>query len=165
MAAHDGRVAAEQLAAGGRVRRGGGARAHALPAVRSACAVGGVDVAAVHTLVAEGPAGEAEGVPHDTLFWTQDHYRVVRHEGWKLQRNGPDDEFAWLFDLASDPTEQRNLAKERPDKVRELDTLLAAHLAEQAPPRWDSNVSMAISVDKHLNQPESPEDEVIYYPN
>jgi len=109
--------------------------------------------------------GEAEGVPHDTLFWTQDHYRVVRHEGWKLQRNGPNDEFVWLFDLANDPTEQRNLAKERPNKVAELDALLAAHLAEQAPPRWDSNVSMAISVDKHLNQPESPEDEVVYYPN
>ena len=109
--------------------------------------------------------GEAEGVPHDTLFWTQDHYRVVRHKGWKLQRNGPNDEFVWLFDLANDPTEQRNLAKERPDKVIELDALLAAHLAEQAPPRWDSNVSMAISVDKHLNQPESPEDEVVYYPN
>jgi uncharacterized sulfatase len=109
--------------------------------------------------------GEAEGVPHDTLFWTQDHYRVVRHEGWKLQRNGPDDEFVWLFDLANDPTEQRNLAEERPDKVAELDALLAGHLAEQAPPRWHSRASMAISIDKHLKQPESPHDEFVYYPN
>jgi len=54
--------------------------------------------------------GEAEGVPHDTLFWTQDHYRVVRHQGWKLQRDGPNDEFVWLFDLNHDPTEQTNLA-------------------------------------------------------
>ncbi len=109
--------------------------------------------------------GEADGVPHETLFWTQDHYRVVRHRGWKLQRNGPDDEFVWLFDLENDPTEQRNLAAERPDKVAELDALLAAHLAEQVPPRWPSRASNPISVDKHLNQPESPDDEYVYYPN
>ncbi len=109
--------------------------------------------------------GEADGVPHDTLFWTQDHYRVVRHQGWKLQRNGPNDEFVWLFDLENDPTEQRNLADERPDKVAELDVILAAHLAEQVPPRWSSRASGAISIDKHLNEPEAPDDEYVYYPN
>ncbi len=108
---------------------------------------------------------EADGVPHETLFWTQDHYRVVRHRDWKLQRSGPNDEFVWLFDLASDPTEQRNLASARPEKVAELDAILAAHLAEQAPPRWSSRGAGAISIDKHLNQPESPDDEYIYYPN
>jgi arylsulfatase A-like enzyme len=109
--------------------------------------------------------GTDEGVPHETLFWTQDHYRVVLHQGWKLQRNGPDDEFVWLFDLNEDPTEQRNLADQRADKVRELDALLAAHLAEQIPPRWDSRGSGAISIDKHRNEPESPDDEFVYYPN
>lgn len=107
----------------------------------------------------------ADGVPHETLFWTQDHYRVVRHEDWKLQRSGPTDEFVWLFDMAADPTEQNNLAGERPDKVAELDAVLAAHLAEQAPPRWPSRAAAAISIDKHLNQPESPDDEFVYYPN
>jgi arylsulfatase A-like enzyme len=109
--------------------------------------------------------GSAPGVPHETLFWTQDHYRVVLHRGWKLQRNGPNDEFVWLFDLNEDPTEQNNLAEERPDKVRELDAILAAHLAEQVPPRWSSLGSGPISIDKHLNEPESPHDEFVYYPN
>jgi arylsulfatase A-like enzyme len=109
--------------------------------------------------------GEADGVPHETLFWTQDHYRVVRHRGWKLQRSGPNDEFVWLFDLENDPTEQRNLAGERPEKVAELDAILAAHLAEQVPPRWSSRASAPISIDKHLNEPEAPEDEYVYYPN
>ena len=109
--------------------------------------------------------GEAEGVPHDTLFWTQDHYRVVRHQGWKLQRDGPNDEFVWLFDLNHDPTEQTNLADERPDKVAELDALLASHLAEQVPPLWSSRGSSPISIDKPLNAPESPDDEFVYYPN
>ena len=39
--------------------------------------------------------GEAEGVPHETLFWTQDHYRTVRHRDSKLQRSGPNDEFVY----------------------------------------------------------------------
>ena len=50
---------------------------------------------------------QAAGVPHETLFWTQDNYRVVLHQGWKLQRSGPNDEFLWLFDLNEDPTEQK----------------------------------------------------------
>ena len=109
--------------------------------------------------------GTAEGVPHETLFWTQAYYRVVLHQGWKLTRDGPNDEFLWLFDLNEDPTEQRNLAEDRPDKVRELDALLAAHLAEQVPPLWDSRGSGAIAIDKHRNEPESPDDEFVYYPN
>jgi arylsulfatase A-like enzyme len=110
-------------------------------------------------------AGEASGPPHETLFWTQDNYRVVRHQGWKLQRSGPNDDFVWLFDLNADPTERENLAADRPDKVRELDTILAAHLAEQVPPRWPARGSNPISIDKHLNEPESPDDEFVYYPN
>ena len=109
--------------------------------------------------------GETGGAPHETLFWTQDNYRVVLHQGWKLQRSGPNDEFLWLFDLNLDPTEQDNLADARPDKVRELDALLAAHLAEQTPPRWPHRASNPVSIDKHLNQPESSDDEYIYYPN
>ena len=38
-------------------------------------------------------------------------------------------------------------------------------LAEQVPPRWDSRGSGAIAIDKHRNEPESPDDEFVYYPN
>ena len=109
--------------------------------------------------------GDQPNPPHETLFWTQDHYRVVLHQGWKLQRSGPDDDFLWLFHLAEDPTEQVNLAQTRPDKVAELDALLAAHLAEQAPPRWPHRTSNPIAIDKHVNQPLADDDEFIYYPN
>ena len=109
--------------------------------------------------------GKTEGVPHETLFWTQDHYRTVRHRDWKLARSGPNDEFVWLFDLESAPTEQKNLADARPDKVAELDALLTAHLAEQVPPRWASRASAPISIDKHVNEPEARDDEYVYYPN
>ena len=109
--------------------------------------------------------GEAEGVPHETLFWTQDNYRVVLHQGWKMQRNGPNDEFLWLFNLNDDPTEQVNLASERPDKIEELDAILTAHLAEQVQPRWPHRGSYPVSINKHLNEPEAPDDEYAYYPN
>jgi len=109
--------------------------------------------------------GSAAGVPHETLFWTQDNYRVVRHQGWKLQRSGPNNEFLWLFNLNEDFTEQVNLADQRPNKVAELDALLSAHLSEQAIPRWPHRASNPIAIDKHLNQPENPGDEFIYYPN
>jgi uncharacterized sulfatase len=109
--------------------------------------------------------GETAGTPHDTLFWTQDHYRVVRHRGWQLQRNGPNDEFLWLFNLDEDPAEQVNLARVMPDKVRELDALLAAHIAGQAPARWAHRASTPVAIDKHLNEPESDDDEFVYYPN
>ena len=109
--------------------------------------------------------GEAEGVPHDTLFWTQDNYQVIRHEGWKLQLSGPNKEFTWLFNLNEDPTEQVNLAAQRADKVEALSLLLSTHLAEQATPRWPHRSSNPIAIDKHLNQPEEISDEFVYYPN
>ena len=109
--------------------------------------------------------GKADGVPHETLFWTQDHYRVVLHRGWKLTKNGPADEFVWLFDLNEDPTEQHNLAQSRPEKVAELNDLLDAHLAEQVPPLWPSVAAMPIAIDKHLNEPEEADDEFVLYPN
>ncbi len=67
--------------------------------------------------------------------------------------------------MNEDPTEQTNLADERPEKVAELDAVLAAHLEEQVPPRWSTRASSPISIDKHLNEPESPGDEFVYYPN
>ena len=43
--------------------------------------------------------------------------------------------------------------------------LIDVDLAEQVPPRWQSRGASPISIDKHRNQPEAPDDEFIYYPN
>ena len=64
--------------------------------------------------------------PHAALFWQSGHYRVVRHGDWKLQVSERPAK-QWLFDLAADPTEQHNLAGERPQVVAELAALLDAH--------------------------------------
>lgn len=80
-------------------------------------------------------SGGAKPLPRRSLFWHFPHYRgpdvapysIVRSGGWKLIRwyEGPTVE---LFHLADDPSESRNLAASLPDRVRELDAELAAHL-------------------------------------
>jgi arylsulfatase A-like enzyme len=108
--------------------------------------------------------GEAQGEPHDTLFWREGHHQSVQHKGWKLIRAARPDK-RWLFNLAIDPTEQVNLAASRPDKVAELEALLDAHNAEQAEPLWPSVLDGPQLIDKHGGQPYEEGDEYIYWPN
>ena len=70
-----------------------------------------------------------------------------------------------MFNLAVDPTEQNNLASERPDKVAALEALLAAHNAEQATPMWPSVIQNAQLIDKPGGVPYEEGDEYIYWPN
>lgn len=108
--------------------------------------------------------GDAEGDPHDALFWRSGHYQVVLADGWKLQR-ADRPERTWLFHLESDPTEQQDLAAQRPDKVAALSRLLDAHNAAQAEPLWPSLAELPILIDKHLAEPQDPSDEYVYVPN
>ena len=109
-------------------------------------------------------AGEAAGAPHERLFWRTGGYQVVLADGYKLQVSDPPGK-TWLFHLASDPTEQRNLAGAAPERVAALKQLPAEHNAEQAPPRWPSAVVSPINVDKTLLDPDAPDDEFIYWFN
>lgn len=108
--------------------------------------------------------GEAEGDPHEALFWRAGHYQVVLADGWKLQR-AERPRRDWLFHLETDPTEQHDLAAQRPDKVAALGGLLDAHNAEQAEPLWPSLAELPIFIDKHAAEPQQPSDEYVYVPN
>jgi len=108
--------------------------------------------------------GEAEGLPHRALFWRSGASRSALVDGWKLNVSEPPGR-AWLFDLEADPTEQRDLSAERPDKLAELTAALAVHDAEQAPPAWPSQISFPINIDKDLSRPDAPDDEFIYWSN
>ncbi len=108
--------------------------------------------------------GEAKGVPHRALFWRSGASRSALVDGWKLNVSDPPGR-TWLFDLEADPTEQRDLSAERPDKLVELEAALAAHDAEQPPSAWPSQVSFAVSIDKDLSLPEALDDEHIYWSN
>lgn len=108
--------------------------------------------------------GRKTGRPHEALFWRAGDYRVVRAGDWKLQMTKLPAK-AWLYDLASDPTERNNLAESRPDKLAELQALLAKHDAEQAKPLWPELGMTAIMLDHSLIDPQRPTDEYVYWGN
>ncbi len=108
--------------------------------------------------------GEAEAVAHEELFWRSGASQTALVGGWKLNVSDPPGR-RWLFDLRADPTEQKDLSAERPEKLAELEQALAAHNAEQIPSRWPSQGSFAINIDKDLSVPDAPDDEYIYWSN
>ena len=108
--------------------------------------------------------GKAGGDPHKALYWRSGRYKVVLSGGWKLQV-AQEPNRVWLFDLANDPTERRDLSKARPDKVRELQAILAQLDAQMVKPAWPSLLSGAIYVDHPGGQPAKPSDEYVYWDN
>lgn len=114
--------------------------------------------------------GDNTGAPHQTLFWRQGYQQTVLHEGWKLIRTDQPDkpeaaQKQFLFHLAQDPTEQTNLLDQRPDKVAELEALLAAHNAEQVETLWPSVLQFPQLIDKTSNAPYEEGDVYLYWPN
>jgi uncharacterized sulfatase len=88
----------------------------------------------------------------------------VRAGNWKLQVNEKQGK-TWLFNLATDPTEQVNLASKNSVKLAELQAILGAHHRGRKPPLYASTTDMAIMVDKTLAETYKPGDEFIYWPN
>jgi arylsulfatase A-like enzyme len=108
--------------------------------------------------------GRATGVPHQTLFWRSGAYRVVRDGDWKLQSlDLPRKDL--LFDLKTDPTEQRDVAAANPAIVGALKAKLAAHDATQKPPAWQSLVRAPIAIDRPLGTKPVPGETFIYWSN
>ena len=100
----------------------------------------------------------------ETLFWSAGHNRIVRHQDWKLHLTARP-EMQWLFNLAEDPTEQHNLAAERPDKLAELMALLEKHAANARPPLYPSEIEAPVPIDKDLSVPFENGDEWVSVPN
>jgi arylsulfatase A-like enzyme len=90
-------------------------------------------------------------------------YQSVIADGWKLQRNAILKK-KWLFHIAVDPTEQKNVIASHPRKVEELEALLERHNEEQVPPLYPALIHAPVSIDKVLGQ-SSYKDEIIYWSN
>jgi len=99
-----------------------------------------------------------------TLFWRSGDYKVVRQGQWKLQVAGKPRK-AWLFDLATDPTEKVNLAERNPERVKAMKALLAAHDREMPKPIWPALVEDAIRIDVPLDAPWKADQEYVYWAN
>jgi arylsulfatase A-like enzyme len=60
-------------------------------------------------------------IARDCLWWMHDNHRAVRVGDWKLVADAGE---PWeLYDLKTDRAEQKNLATEMPEKVRELESV------------------------------------------
>jgi len=113
------------------------------------------------------PAALGEGEierPDDAIYWQTGEYQVVRAGDWKLQRDGRQDKM-WLFDLASDPTEQNNLAAQQPEKVAQLEALLDAHQADSVGSLYPYGLVSPIQVDKTVNVEAEQGDEYVLWFN
>lgn len=108
--------------------------------------------------------GETGALEDDTIFWQSAYNQVVRRGNWKLQVSARPDK-VWLYDLASDPTEQVNLASEHPAIVEDMQALLTAHQASARTPLYPYTLEGPIAVDKTLADTITPEDQIIYWPN
>ncbi|MFN3211882.1 MAG: sulfatase [Henriciella sp.] len=113
------------------------------------------------------PEATGEGLiarPNDAIFWSSGSYRVVRASDWKLQVDTQQGK-TWLFDLASDPTEQINLAETRTDKVAELTALISDHYADAVEPLYPHKITSPILIDKTVDQLPTADDEYVMWPN
>jgi arylsulfatase len=70
-------------------------------------------------------------VTHDSLWWLHEGNRALRAGNWKIVAAGKDSPWE-LYDLTSDRSETRNLAGERPEKVRELAAIWTKQCEEYA---------------------------------
>ncbi len=109
-------------------------------------------------------SGELSAPPHQALFWRSGSYQMVIADGWKLQVAKRPAK-TWLFHLETDPTEQQNLAEQRPQRVAHMQALLDAHNDDMVEPSWPSLVELPVQIDKTLLDAESEDDEYIYWLN
>lgn len=108
--------------------------------------------------------GRATGTPHQTLFWRDGAYRVVRDGDWKLQALDLP-HVSLLYDMKTDPTEHRDVAAQHPDVVARLTGLLAQHDKESVKPAWPSLIRSPIAIDRPLGTKPRPGETYIYWAN
>ena len=70
-------------------------------------------------------------VTHDSLWWLHEGNRALRVGDWKIVAAGKDSPWE-LYDLKADRCETNNLARQMPEKVRELAAMWTRQTAEYA---------------------------------
>jgi arylsulfatase A-like enzyme len=79
--------------------------------------------------------GESSAAPHESLYWRYVDRRALRKGDWKLVQE-PSSPGAELYHLAEDITESRNLAKEMPGKLREMEQSYQAYDLQMEDLTW-----------------------------
>jgi arylsulfatase A-like enzyme len=68
-------------------------------------------------------------VAHDSLWWLHEGNRALRAGDWKIVAAGKNSPWE-LYDLSSDRSESKNLARDKPEKVTELAAIWTKQLEE-----------------------------------
>ncbi len=100
----------------------------------------------------------------ETTFWRSGDYRVVRDGDWKLQVAKRPAK-AWLFNLASDPTEQVNLADKEPQRVAMMRAMIERQNANLPKPLWPGLLEAPVRIDVPLNAPWAKDQDYVYWAN
>lgn len=142
--------------------------AHHLDIYATAAAAAGVPIPtdrAMDTVSLLGPAStRLTTAPHDLLFWRSGDTKAVRQGNWKLQIAKRPNK-AWLYDLAADPTERRNLAGADPARVAAMRALIAAQDKTMPKPLWPALIDAPVRIDVPLNAPWKKGQEYVYWSN
>jgi arylsulfatase A-like enzyme len=109
-------------------------------------------------------SGETHDPPHRALFWRSGPYRVVRSGDWKLQVSETPNR-VWLFNLREDPTEQRDLSAQEPERVAAMRAMIEAQNADLPQPIWPALLEGPVRIDVPLNTPWREDQEYIYWSN
>ncbi|CAN5200625.1 sulfatase-like hydrolase/transferase [soil metagenome] len=109
-------------------------------------------------------SGKIATRPHQTLFWRSGQYKVVRDGDWKLQSSEAQHK-VWLYDLAADPTERRELSAAQPERTRAMLAMLKAQDAQNVKPLWPSLLQGPVFVDHPSGRPQKPGEEYVLWDN
>ena len=107
---------------------------------------------------------DSSSKPHKTLFWRSGNHQSVLHEHWKFIISKKEN-FRWLFDTSTDPTEKNNLVDSYPDVVKQIEELLVEFNSEQKDPLFPSSYDAPIMIDKYDGKEYEEGDEYIYWSN
>jgi arylsulfatase A-like enzyme len=105
-----------------------------------------------------GPASRS------AMFWRSGDYRAVRAGDWKLQVTKRPEQ-ARLYNLALDPTEQKDLAASDPQRVAALRAMIEAQNKGMAKPIWPGLIEGPVRIDVPLNTPWRDGQDYIYWAN
>ena len=119
--------------------------------------IDGVDLLPIAS--GSGPLERAD----DAIYWQSGGYWAVRAGDWKFQIDQSQDK-SWLFNLADDPTEQVNLAAQKPEVAARLMGLLKEHHKDRKL-LYPSTTLMPAMIDKTLADQYEDGDELIFWPN
>ncbi len=81
--------------------------------------------------------GANDKTPHEALFWRSGYAKAVRKGDLKLIVN-TEKETRKLYNIKTDPSETKDLAKEKPEAVKDLEATLTQWESELKTPLWKS---------------------------